>query len=112
MYDAKVRSFRLCREKWVWTNVFYFIPLKTNKIRAHIVLFLGADVDRSNDIPIEPTPLSLLQEHQSGIITVGQFVHVLLKVIQQAYQITGCSAIKPIIVDVARFACIKNTKGL
>ena len=53
LYDAKVRSFRLCREKWVWTNVFYFIPLKTNKIRAHIVLFPRADVDRSNDIPIE-----------------------------------------------------------
>ena len=110
LYDAKVRSFRLCREKWVWTNVFYFIPLKVNKIRVHIVLLPGADVDRSNDIPIESKPLSLLQEHQSGIITVGQFVHVLLKVIQQAYQITGCSATKPIIVDVARFACIKNTE--
>ena len=110
LYDAKVRSFRLCREKWVWTNVFYFIPLKTNKIRSHIVLFPRADVDRSNDIPIESKPLSFLHEHQSGIITVGQFVHVLLKVIQQAYQITGCSATKPIIVDVARFVCIKNTE--
>ena len=61
LYDAKVRSFRLCREKWVWTNVFYFIPLKTNKIRAHIVLFPRADVDRSNDIPIESNLLSLLR---------------------------------------------------
>lgn len=69
LYDAKVRSFRLCRKKWVWTNVFYFIPLKTNKIRAHIVLFPGADVDRSLDIPIELTPLLLLQEHQSGIFS-------------------------------------------
>ena len=69
LYDAKVRSFRLCREKWVWTNVFYFIPLKANKIRVHIVLFPGADVDRSYDIPIESKLLSLLQEHQSGIFS-------------------------------------------
>lgn len=61
LYDAKVRSFRLCRKKWVWTNDFYFIPLKTNKIRVHIVLFPGADVDRSNDIPIESKLLSLLR---------------------------------------------------